>query len=104
MKPAEGTILTVAREATEYAVARITPDTTLEEFFSCFIKEMHNSLQHTPELLPILKESGVIDSGGAGLFYIMQGFYKILIGEAIDDVTHNATFKGIVITVDVDAW
>ena len=81
LTPTEGTILTVAREATEYAVARITQETTLEEFFSCFIKEMHNSLQHTPELLPILKESGVIDSGGAGLVYVIEGMNKILNGE-----------------------
>lgn len=83
LTPTEGTILTVAREATEYAVARITPETTLEEFFSCFIKEMHNSLQHTPELLPILKESGVIDSGGAGLVYVIEGMNKILNGEKV---------------------
>ena len=83
LTPTEGTILTVAREATEYAVARITPGTTLEEFFSCFIKEMHNSLQHTPELLPILKESGVIDSGGAGLVYVIEGMNKILNGEKV---------------------
>ena len=83
LTPTEGTILTVAREATEYVVARITPETTLEEFFSCFIKEMHNSLQHTPELLPILKESGVIDSGGAGLVYVIEGMNKILNGEKV---------------------
>ena len=83
LTPTEGTILTVAREATEYAVARITPETTLEEFFSCFIKEMHNSLQHTPELLPILKESGVIDSGGAGLVYVIEGMNTILNGEKV---------------------
>ena len=85
LTPTEGTILTVAREATEYTVAQVTPDTTLEEFFSVFIKEMHRSLQHTPELLPILKESGVIDSGGAGLVYVIEGMYKILNGEQVDE-------------------
>ena len=84
MTPTEGTILTVAREATEYAVARITPETTLEEFFSDFIKEMHDSLAHTPDLLPILKESGVIDSGGAGLVYVIEGMNKILHGEKVE--------------------
>ena len=82
--PTEGTILTVAREATEYAVSKITPESTLEDFFSAFIKEMHRSLAHTPELLPILKESGVIDSGGAGLVYIIEGMNKILHGERIE--------------------
>ena len=83
--PTEGTILTVAREAVEYAVSRITPNSTITSLFADLIKEMYNSLQRTPDLLAALKEAGVIDSGGAGLFYIMQGFYKILIGEEIDD-------------------
>lgn len=83
--PTEGTILTVAREAVEYAVSRLTDSSTLVTLFSDLIKEMYNSLQRTPDLLDALKEAGVIDSGGAGLFYIMQGFYKILIGEEIDD-------------------
>ncbi|MBE6555403.1 MAG: DAK2 domain-containing protein [Ruminococcaceae bacterium] len=84
MTPTEGTILTVAREATEYAVARITPESTLEDFFTDFIREMHDSLAHTPDLLPILKESGVIDSGGAGLVYVIEGMYKILRGEKVE--------------------
>ncbi len=81
--PTEGTILTVAREAVEYAVGRITAASTITSLFSDLIKEMYNSLQRTPELLSALKEANVIDSGGAGLFYIMQGAYKILVGEEI---------------------
>ena len=83
--PTEGTILTVARESVEYAVARLNEKSTITSLFSDLIKEMYNSLQRTPELLAALKEAGVIDSGGAGLFYIMQGFYKILIGETVSD-------------------
>jgi len=83
--PTEGTILTVAREAVEYAVSRLTESSTIVSLFSDLIKEMYNSLQRTPDLLAALKEAGVIDSGGAGLFYIMQGFYKILIGEEIEE-------------------
>jgi len=75
--PTEGTILTVAREAVEYAVSRITDATTIKTLFADLLKEMYNSLQRTPELLTALKEANVIDSGGAGLFYIMQGFNKI---------------------------
>lgn len=101
LTPTEGTILTVAREATEYAVARITPKTTLEEFFSAFIKEMHISLQNTPELLPILKESGVIDSGGAGLVYVIEGMNKILHGEKVA-ATDRAT--AVAQTVDLSAF
>ncbi len=82
--PTEGTILTVAREAVQYAVSRINEASTITSLISDLIKEMYNSLQRTPDLLPALKEAGVVDSGGAGLLYIMQGFYKILIGEEID--------------------
>lgn len=88
LTPTEGTILTVAREATEYVVSRITPESTLEDFFSLFIEKMHDSLRHTPELLPILKESGVIDSGGAGLVYIIEGMNKILHGEKVESTAH----------------
>lgn len=91
MTPTEGTILTVAREATEYAVARTTKESTLEEFFSDIIKGMRESLEHTPELLPILKESGVIDSGGAGLVYVIEGMNKILRGEKVDMAAVMAT-------------
>ncbi len=83
LTPTEGTILTVAREATEYAAGRVSTDSTIEDFFSDFIEKMHVSLQNTPELLPILKESGVIDSGGAGLVYVIEGMNKILHGEAV---------------------
>ena len=84
LTPTEGTILTVAREATEYAVQKLHSGTTLEEFFGDILLGMNESLKHTPELLPILKESGVIDSGGAGLVYILEGMYKILRGERVE--------------------
>lgn len=83
MTPTEGTILTVAREAVEYAVACITPQSTIRSFFADLVKEMHASLERTPEILSILKEAGVVDSGGAGLFYIMDGFNRVLNGEEI---------------------
>ena len=83
MTPTEGTILTVAREAVEYAVARITPESTIRSFFADLVKEMHASLDRTPEILSVLKEAGVVDSGGAGLFYIMDGFNRVLNGEEI---------------------
>ncbi|MBQ9802813.1 MAG: DAK2 domain-containing protein [Clostridia bacterium] len=83
MTPTEGTILTVARESVDYAVARITPESTIRSFFADLVKEMHASLNRTPDLLINLKEAGVVDSGGAGLLYIMDGFNKILNGEEI---------------------
>ncbi len=81
VNPTEGTILTVARESADYAEARVTPETTIEAFFADYLKEAERSLQNTPELLPVLKESGVVDSGGAGLYYIVNGFLRVLRGE-----------------------
>ncbi|MBQ7381061.1 MAG: DAK2 domain-containing protein [Clostridia bacterium] len=83
--PTEGTILTVAREAVEFATSRITPESTIRTFFSDLVNEMHRSLDRTPELLVALKEAGVVDSGGAGLFYIMDGFNRVLNGKEIPD-------------------
>ncbi len=84
MTPTEGTILTVAREAVEYAVSRITPKSTIKSLFNDLVKEMHASLRRTPELLAALKEAGVVDSGAAGLVYIMDGFNRVLGGEVIE--------------------
>ncbi len=85
MTPTEGTILTVAREAVEYAVSRITPKSTIRSLFADLVKEMHASLERTPDRLAQLKEAGVVDSGGAGLFYIMDGINRVLNGEEIDE-------------------
>ncbi len=103
MTPTEGTILTVAREAVEYTTSRLTEETTVVDIFSDLIKEMYDSLQRTPDLLPQLKEAGVVDSGGAGLFYIMQGIYKALLGE---EITETAEFSAppAAPTVDFSAF
>ncbi|MBQ6892591.1 MAG: DAK2 domain-containing protein [Clostridia bacterium] len=91
MTPTEGTILTVAREAVEYAVDHITPSSTIRSFFADLVKEMHDSVERTPEILTVLKDAGVVDSGGAGLFYIMDGFNRVLNGEEIVDDGSYAT-------------
>ena len=88
--PTEGTILTVAREAVEYANSRITPQSNIRTFFSDLVNEMHRSLDRTPELLAALKEAGVVDSGGAGLFYIMDGFNRALNGKEVPDTAEEA--------------
>lgn len=85
MTPTEGTILTVAREAVEYAVSRVTKKSTVQTLFSDLVNEMNSSLQRTPEILPILGEAGVVDSGGAGLLYIIDGLNRVLNGEEIED-------------------
>ena len=83
LTPTEGTILTVAREAVEYAVSRLNDESTIPSLFADLTAEMYASLQRTPDCLAVLKEAGVIDSGGAGLLYIMQGFNRVLNGEEI---------------------
>ena len=101
MTPTEGTILTVAREAVEYAAGHITPDSTIHTFFDDLVKEMRSSLERTPEALQALRDAGVVDSGGAGLFYIMDGFNRVLNGE---DVTDTSSFEqSTVKKVDVTA-
>lgn len=82
--PTEGTILTVMRESTDYTIENTEENAPLEDFFAAFKKEMRRSLENTPELLPVLKEAGVIDSGGAGFFYIIEGMDAVLRGEEIE--------------------
>ncbi|MDF1616406.1 DAK2 domain-containing protein [Petrocella sp. FN5] len=83
MKPKEGTILTVAREAAEKAVelARVNDD--IVDILKKVIVHAEATLQYTPELLPVLKQAGVVDSGGQGLMYILRGALMAL--EAGDD-------------------
>ena len=76
--PTEGTMLTVARESSDFASGRIGPDSTLESFGKDFLEEARRSLERTPELLKVLKEAGVVDSGGAGLYYISEGMLRAL--------------------------
>lgn len=91
MTPTEGTILTVAREAVEYAVSRITPQSTIRTLFSDLSHEMNRSLERTPEILSVLKEAGVVDSGAAGLYYIIDGFNRVLKGHEISDSSQEST-------------
>ena len=76
MRPVEGTILTVLRESADQSKTFIQtyPDKDMIEFFDFLIKSAHESLQRTPDLLPVLKEVGVVDSGGAGYVTILEGF------------------------------
>ena len=82
--PVEGTILTVFREATETAAKKITKDSTINEFYEAHLKQAAITLKKTKEILPVLKEAGVIDSGGCGYLYIVKGMVKFLDGEKIE--------------------
>ena len=82
--PVEGTILTVYREAVAYANSKIEDGATLEGYFDNFISELRRSLDRTPDLLAVLKEAGVVDSGGAGFVYIAEGMKSALDGGISD--------------------
>ena len=84
IKPVEGTILTVAREAAEAGVKAAENTTSIIEVMDAIYLEAQESLKRTPELLPILKEVGVVDSGGQGLVCVYQGFIAALKGEEIE--------------------
>lgn len=76
MDPTEGTMLTVMRCATEYVTSKAAPDT--EKMLRNFLKAAKETLEKTPDMLPVLKKAGVVDSGGAGLIYIVEGMLQAL--------------------------
>lgn len=84
MKPKEGTILTVARGGAEKAAELVTETDDLIFFFEEIIRHMEEVLAYTPELLPVLKEAGVVDSGGQGLLEVMHGVHDSLLGKEIE--------------------
>ena len=81
--PKEGTILTVIRMMSEYAVKIASKKKTIEEFLEDVIQEGERALSLTPEMLPVLKKAGVVDSGGVGLMTIVKGFLAALTGEEV---------------------
>lgn len=85
MKPVEGTILTVAKDAAAKAMEVSENEEDIIVLFEAFIVEAKASLERTPDLLPVLKEVGVVDSGGQGLVYVYEGFLASLKGEALPE-------------------
>lgn len=84
MKPKEGTILTVAKELSEKANNICEIKTDLTEFFEEVMEAGEAALENTPELLPVLKEAGVVDSGGKGLMTVLQGAMDVFNGKEVD--------------------
>ncbi len=85
IKPVEGTILTVAKDSAKQAVKSAKKNDDIIVVMSDLIKEAKASLKRTPDLLPVLKEVGVVDSGGQGLLYIYEGFLAVLEGKKLKD-------------------
>ena len=84
MKPKEGTILTVARGAADKAAELALEEEDLDVFFAGVIEEAERVLATTPDLLPVLKEAGVVDSGGQGLVEVLKGAYDAYLGKEVD--------------------
>ncbi|MDO4262518.1 MAG: DAK2 domain-containing protein [Eubacteriales bacterium] len=84
MKPKEGTILTVAKGAALKAAELSESVEDIEEFARLVIEEAEAVLAKTPDMLPVLKEAGVVDSGGQGLVEVLKGAYDVLIGKEVD--------------------
>ena len=83
--PTEGTILTVVREATEYIEkSNLGEGSELSDLLRLFINRARISLENTPNLLPTLKQAGVVDSGGIGIIYVFEGMQKYINGESLE--------------------
>lgn len=96
MKPKEGTILTVAKGAADRAMEMIGETEDLTVFLDEVIKYAVEVLDRTPEMLPVLKEAGVVDSGGQGLVTVLQGAYDALMGKEIDYTIETSAAGGVV--------
>ncbi len=94
MKPTEGTILTVAKDISIAAKKYPRKEKDVLKFYEYILVEAHKSLKRTPDLLPVLKEAGVVDAGGSGLIYLLEGAYMYLSGDTSiltsDDIVETA--------------
>ena len=86
MKPKEGTILTVARSMADAASLYVKEKDNIIDLMQYILSEGESTLKKTPDMLPVLKEAGVVDAGGAGLIIIFRGFKKVLDGDKFDSV------------------
>ena len=91
VNPVEGTMLTVIREATENAINNLEKNESIGEFFNYYLNEMQSSLDRTPDLLFSLKEADVVDSGGKGLVYIVEGMKSAIEGKEIEQNEEKVT-------------
>ncbi|MDP2425858.1 MAG: DAK2 domain-containing protein [bacterium] len=85
INPVEGTMLTVSREGADRALEASEVVDTYEELFPIYLKELYESLARTPDLLPVLKEVGVIDSGAAGFIEVVEGMHSAVLGKMLSD-------------------
>ncbi len=103
MKPKEGTILTVAKGAADKALELIGETDDLEVFLAQVIQHAEYVLSQTPEMLPVLKQAGVVDSGGQGLVTVLQGAYDALVGKVADYTLEGVQASGGVTRISQQA-
>ena len=84
VRPVEGTILTVAKDAASAAEAALKETDNPIDILARVVPAANASVEHTPELLPVLKQAGVVDSGGKGLFFILEGMLRFVNGESLE--------------------
>ncbi|HEY2980450.1 MAG TPA: DAK2 domain-containing protein, partial [Anaerolineales bacterium] len=84
VRPVEGTILTVAKEVAAATEAALKSTQDPIEILEIAVKAADAAVQHTPDLLPVLKQAGVVDSGGKGLFFILEGMLRHVYGQPLD--------------------
>lgn len=95
MKPKEGTILTVAKGGADKASELDGTTDDIAKFFGEVLSHMEKVLASTPELLPVLKEAGVVDSGGAGLIEVLKGAYDVILGKVVPLADGNITTASV---------
>lgn len=100
VNPTEGTMLTVARETSENVAKRVASDMGIDEFVTVMLDEVSNAVTRTTEMLDVLKQAGVVDSGGAGLMYFVEGMKLGLDGKSLYD--ENEQYKLSNPTTDFD--
>ncbi|WP_341201863.1 DAK2 domain-containing protein [Planomicrobium okeanokoites] len=96
MKPVEGTILTVAKDSAAKGMELAKDESDIIVLFEGIVTEAKASLERTPDLLPVLKEVGVVDSGGQGLVYVYEGFLASLKGEELPEKHVNDSMNDLV--------
>lgn len=102
-KPVEGTMLTVLKDAAHAARAGVSAGLQLDELLDAVVQAAFESVRHGPELLPVLKENGVVDAGGFGLAILAEGFVAALAGHEVRE--HDITLATAGLTVQpVDDW
>ena len=103
MKPTEGTVLTVSREASEAAVKKAEETEDIVDIFTALIEEGEASLNRTPDLLPALKKAGVVDSGAMGFLLIFKGIYSVVKGDGMIESAEDTHAKREVTFVSTNA-